>query len=496
MARRVIMVGIDGCHQATLYRLIDRGEAPFLAQLAENGTRVERASTMFPSTTVSCCAALYTGCLARNNGILNNEWLDRFSTPPRARTYIAGLHYALAGMDRKLFGWPTIFLPDLKKGGTVNNDLLAPTIYDELTRAGKTSYTFFHYVGRGATRWVRPARTDMMRFAYAENWTKPLQNYEKMMVTRAIQNIRRHGMPDLLSIYFGCNDGHSHRHGVAAQADYIRDFIDPEMQRLNAELERACPGEDIFWAITADHGQSTLSDEDRERCIWADDYFPVLNAAGIEKVENPRSDHDIEPLDAVVSLGHGAGMGFYIKNKITRDWKTLPDFDNELVPVLNNMLRANAQLAPFQDWKFPGCTDFILTRQKFEEPYRVYVNEPPYEGAGKLIDLEQFFETHTRTGYVRPIERLRGIDHPHGPDIVLMLNYHDHFNINEPGGFHPGQHGSLLEDDSITPMIFSGPGVRRDYIAEAFSLNFAPTVANILGVIMPRADGKPLPIFK
>lgn len=494
MARRVIMVGIDGCHQQTLYGLIDSGEARFLRGAADNGVRVDRAVTMFPSTTVPCCSTLYTGCWLRSHGVLNNEWIDRFAAPPRPRSYIAGLHYALASMDRRLFGMPSVFLPDARTGGSVNNDLLKPTVYEELARAGKTAYTFFHYIGRGAARWVRPARTDMVRFALCEQYHRPFQTYEKMMVTRAIQNIKKFGMPDLLSIYFGCNDGHSHRHGVEGQAEYQRDFIDPELARLHAFISQRCPDDELFYCITADHGQITFPKEHLDRCMWADDFYAPLREAGYEALDECRSDKDIAPLDAVVALGHGAGAHIYLKNRDAGDWAAPLDFDRRVVPVLNNFLKANAQRAPFSEWTRPGYLDFLLTRRAFDEPYRVFVNDPPFEGAGRLVELEDFFAD--KPEYLKPVERLRGIDHPKGPDIIVMLNYRNWFNINQPEGWHPGQHGALFEQDSLVPMIFSGPGVKRGRIPEALTINFAPTAASILGVAMPSADGAPLDIFE
>jgi hypothetical protein len=493
MAKRVIMVGIDGCHQATLYGLIDSGEAAFFRQLADNGARVAQACTMFPATTVPCCSTLYTGCWFRTHGVLNNEWVDRFASPPQPRSYIAGLHYALASMDRKLFGMPSVFLPEAGTGGSVNNDLQAPTIYEELTRAGKTSYTYFHYVGRGATRWVRPYRPDMLRFGLCEQYNKPFQIYEKQMVTRAIQEIQKFGMPDVLSLYFGCNDGHSHRFGVEGQAEYQRDFIDPELARLDAFLKQHCPDDDIYYCITADHGQITFPEDQKHKCMWADDFYEPLRQAGYTALDECRSDKDIEPLDAVVALGHGAGAQIYLKNPDAGAWSAQPDFEKHVVPALNNFLKANVQAAPFADWTRPGYLDFLLTRRTFDEPYRIYINEPPFQGVGRLIELEAFFEG--KTDYIKPVERLRGIDHPKNADIVVMLNYKDWFNINEPENWHPGQHGALLPQDSIVPMIFSGPGIAHKQIPEAFTINFAPTVASILGVTMPAADGKPLDIF-
>lgn len=493
MAKKLMFIGIDGCHQATLYGLIDRGEAPFMRSLVENGTRVRRAVTMFPSTTCPCCSTLYTGCWYRSHGILNNEWMDRTKTPVEGKSYIAGLHYALASMDRKLFGWPSIILPDMKKGGSVNNDLQAPTIFEEFTKAGKTSYSFFHYFGKGATRWVRPARPDMLRFAYVENWQKPFPIYEKMLVGRAIQSMRG-GLADLMAVYFGCNDGHGHRHGVEGQKDYLRDFVDPQMARLGKALEQRFPNDEIYWAIVADHGQSTLTDADRPKCVWWDTFNPMFEKAGFEKIERSLSDKELEPMDVVASLGTGASLGFYVRDRKSRDWRKAPDFAADLAPALNNFMKANKKLGPFGDFKFPGFLDILLTRERFDEPYRVFANEPPYEGKGRLVSLEEHFAARGAE-YIRPIERLRGIDHPKGPDIVLLLNYQDHFNVNEQEAFHPGQHGSLLEDDSMVPMIFSGPGVKRGEIEDALTIDFAPTAASLVGVKMPKADGRVLPVI-
>jgi len=496
MAKRVIMVGIDACHRDTLYKLIDTGKAPFFKSLADNGTRVKNAVTMFPSTTGSCCATLYTGCWYRNHGILNNEWVDRFVTPVRGRSYLENLHEALHSMDRKLFGLPTLFLPERKSGGQINNDLNPehPTIFETLTAAGKTSYSFFHYYGKGATRWIRPSRMDMVRYGYVEQFKKPFQIYEKYLVTRAIHHIRDK-MPDLLAIYFGCNDGHSHRFGVEAQYDYLKDFIDPQLKRLKDAYDELCPNDEVYWSICADHGQSTVKEEEKHRSMWYDTFYPAFHEAGITKIDRGLSKNVLDDLDAIVTLGTGASVGFYVKDKKTADWKNAPDFEKDVAPILNNLMKASDQLGPFKDWAWPGYLDFILARKSFKDPYMIYANEPPYDKPGRLMPLEEFFKGKDSI-YVKPLERIRGIDSPKGPDFIVVLDYIEkHFNINEIGGFHPGQHGSFCPDDSYVPMIFSGPGIKKGEIDEAFTTNWSPTIASIFGLEIKGADGKPLTIF-
>jgi len=488
------MVGIDAGHRDTLFGLVDSGEAPFLRRLVENGTRVKRAVTMFPSTTVACISTLYTGCWYNSHGITNNEWIDRFESPIRARSYIAGLKYSLESFDRRLFGLPSVLLPETNTGGAVNNDLQRPTIYEELTRAGKTSYTYFHYVGRGATRWIKPGRLDMLRYGMVEQFNFPYQFYERYMVPRVIKDIKKE-MPDLLSIYFGGNDGHSHRHGVEGQREYMRDLIDPQLARLDAALKDICPGDDIYWAITADHGQTTMNDLSPVKCVRDKNFYGILVSSGFDRPGHGVSDDpELDSYNTITALGNGASIGFYLRHNKTGDWKIQPDFERDITRFINNLLRANAG-HNFAAFHSPGCVDFILTRTDFNEPYRIFLNEPPFDGPGRLVELEEYFSGPGSDIYVRPIERLRAIDHPKGPDVILMLNYRDGFNVNDEEHPHPGQHGSLLADDSYVPMIYSGPGVRRDEIPDALNIDFSPTAASILGVDMPQADGKPLPIF-
>ncbi len=492
MAKRLIMIGIDGCHRDTLYRMINAGTAPFFTRLAENGTMVKDAATMFPATTISCCTSLFTGCWYKNTGILDNEWMDRFATPAQGKSYIAGMKYALDSMDRKLFGLPTIFLPDLKTGGAVNNDIKEPTIYEEFTRAGKTSYTFFHYIGKGATKWVKLGRGDMIRYAMVDQLEKPYQFYEKTLVPKALKQCRKK-MPDLLSLWFGGHDGHGHRHGVEGHEDYLRDFINPQLEKLEAGLKAIVPNDELYWTIVADHGQTTMPKELINRCMWYEDFYPICQNAGYQNVSWGYSDMDIEPMDVVVTFGNGNKVGLYVKDRASKNWKTQPDYEKDIVPVLNNALKAKDRIEPFSSWEFPGYLDFLLTRKKFDEPYGVYVNKPPYDGAGTIVPLAEYFKGKTK--YVKPIERISGADSPKNADILIVLDDENFFNINTRDGWHPGQHGSLMPSDSHVPMIFSGPGIKKGEIPEAFTIDWAPTAAAMVGVTMPRANGKVLPVL-
>jgi hypothetical protein len=65
------------------------------------------------------------------------------------------------------------------------------------------------------------------------------------------------------------------------------------------------------------------------------------------------------------------------------------------------------------------------------------------------------------------------------------------------GGEASGQHGDLGYEESVVPIIFSGPAIRNIRSEEAVSIvNIAPTVTKAMGLREPRGcDGRALDIF-
>jgi arylsulfatase A-like enzyme len=54
-------------------------------------------------------------------------------------------------------------------------------------------------------------------------------------------------------------------------------------------------------------------------------------------------------------------------------------------------------------------------------------------------------------------------------------------------------HGTASEDDQRVPMIFYGAGIKPGaYADDATPADVTPTIAAILGIQLPRADGHPL----
>jgi len=93
------------------------------------------------------------------------------------------------------------------------------------------------------------------------------------------------------------------------------------------------------------------------------------------------------------------------------------------------------------------------------------------------------FVEHGRLTYPYAYERISQLfDSPYAPDLVVNSESYAF-------GLQPGQHGNLDVIQSRSPLVFSGPGVRRGTVveAEARQIDVAPTIARLIG--LPTVDG-------
>jgi hypothetical protein len=99
-------------------------------------------------------------------------------------------------------------------------------------------------------------------------------------------------------------------------------------------------------------------------------------------------------------------------------------------------------------------------------------------------DPQAAFVEHDRLTYPYAYERIAQLfDSPNAPDLVVNSESYAF-------GRQPGQHGNLDVIQSRSPLIFSGPGVRRGVRldAEARQVDVAPTICRLMG--FPLVDGR------
>lgn len=68
LAKRVVVIVIDGCRKEKLYQ----ADAPFLHRLMRDGTVYETMETIYPARTVTCFSSMFTGTYPREHGIKSN----------------------------------------------------------------------------------------------------------------------------------------------------------------------------------------------------------------------------------------------------------------------------------------------------------------------------------------------------------------------------------------------------------------------------------------
>ncbi len=494
---RVVWTTIDGCHAETFYSLYRAGKLPNTRRaMGDEPLFVERATTCFPSVTVVCLAALATGCWFKNTGLMSNVFYDRSWTPFEGRAYLSELEQTVASYDRGIIGWPTILLPELNRGGLVNADINPDikTIYEVLADAGMKSHSMFSYVGRGATIWRRPNRREMLAFAKIDKLSHDYAHFDKLMMDAAIQLGNKHGIPDLVNLYFAGNDGNSHLNGVGTQAAYLQNAVDPQLGRYIDFLEKSGGGRDTYFIISADHGQTGFPRGGEHKFIWTEQIEAMLRDAGPGTFVDGGEKSKIDPAANVVySIGTGASNGIYIRNRATGDWLDSPRYREDTLAVAHAIIRASDHRMADRPAYIGPFLDFIVLREAIGKPYFIYQTDYPYKNTGKLIPLEEYFAGKEDL-YPDAVAQIRGLEHPHrGPDLIYVINY-DRGGYYFAGGDHLGNHGSLSPEDIFIPLMFSGPGIRKDALPRGRAIDIAPTIASLFGLEMPTADGIALPV--
>lgn len=120
-----------------------------------------------------------------------------------------------------------------------------------------------------------------------------------------------------------------------------------------------------------------------------------------------------------------------------------------------------------------------------EQDYRAlstYTDE--LAAAGNPDDVQQAYIPPERLTYPYAYERISQLfDSPNAPDLVVNPKSYAY-------GRQPGQHGALDVVQSRSPLVFSGPGVKRGELSDAPSkqVDIAPTIARLMA--FPLIDGK------
>jgi hypothetical protein len=539
----VCIVDIDGCRRDALYGLlmknpqsipniarivlgdevmaeIHEGTLRYMGDEGESGQymAVEWATTVFPSYTFACQAALFTGCYPVGTGIPGNEYFDRFTEKRFAFSggsvsdldQIAGVYeydFMPLGKDS-----PCEYLlsevtdpADWRYGGFANRQLACATLYEEAALTGLSSiiaFNMYHspdYHENPYITWVRPTKDDMCTYLLDDAW-----DYDNSMMTQLIDRMYQYEqVPEIITAYFAGHDHYCHYHDNG-QKYYLRKYVDHEVGRLIECFEGLGIYSHTLFVITTDHGMMDVVADDEHSIVMEDELEEV-----IEDYTNwwgwPHFDvfdwsdwFFNDDFSAYVALNGGLAH-IYLRNLDTEEWSDFPRWE-DIEAVADLLLDYNYFIASQGSNSVNPLTgseklEMILVRDperwgQWDAPYRVFT------GAGQPVyDVEEYIEEHwPEFPYVDAPWMLQNLVSHKSGDIIVLPDRDHGYTISEEV---ENDHGSIYPGDMYIPLIFAGPplsGTAR-LIPQGRIVDVAPTVAELLNFALPEAQGTSLASF-
>ena len=483
---RIIWFNIAGLGAEPLYDLLADGRAPNLGRIFAQALRVERAVSVFPTSTVPCQAALATGCFPERHGLPGNTWMDRFGKQPKYRDY-AQAQSALSLTGLGLFQASTAMLPPRAGPAPANSDLSgkARTLYEDIELRKTRSAVLYNPIGRGAHDWLRPARMDIAQFSLCRKNRLEFSHFENTVVKHMVQYIDGHAhLPRLIHFFLPGLDGYTHLHGARSQSGYVRTVLDPLIGQLLEAVGRKRPLEQYTFLLTSDHGHADVR-SDRRHCVTNEDVAAVLREQG----RRPFFFQSIENLKHVdiVLLNQGGSMHIMVQNGETFRWYDPPRLREDNIDLAvachDASQKSLGPLAP--DW-----LDIALIKDLERACYLVLRGR-------KLYEPDKYFAAPAnRLRWPNAERRLLGAFSQRSADIILLPNYDQGFYFSADQQPHSGQHGNLSHHDALVPLLLAGPRVNPGTIHAASIVDVAPTLAAAFGTPFPTAQGKALMSFK
>ncbi len=259
--KRLIFIMIDGATYDVFRGLIDAGELPGLARLAEAGGGVKKAVTCFPSTSGPAYIPYFMGLFPGTANVPGYRWLSRASYNDAGSRWTTPGLASYSGREAMSFD---AHLPD------------RPTWFDYFG----SSRNILNLLTKGSrpeddlTRWIKPVVYTIGH--YLHQW-----RLADRVAAEALVRAVREG-PEFIACAFNGVDGHSHeRHPGAPKVIESYRTIDRSVVAAQKALRQLGREEETLWVIGSDHGHSAththidvakLLDEMGLACL----YYPRL----------------------------------------------------------------------------------------------------------------------------------------------------------------------------------------------------------------------------
>ena len=412
------------------YYLDDRqSDMPFVGKMAREGAKAQQGMvSVFPTVTWPNHAALSTGATVAKHGVVGNSYLDRAT------------------------GKPVQLLcdPVFDKDQTVK----VPMIFDVVHQAGLKTATVSWPITRntpnvdwnapdmggdgwdrfGTKTWLAELRAENLPVDRQAKWVTEITGgvMRDWLYTRmAMQVLEKHA-PNLILLHLVELDHVEHHHAPRSpEAYFCTRFEDDRIRDLVEAVGRSKYAGKTTVFICGDHGFQPV-----ERIIRPN---VVLRKLGLLDIEKGK------PHRAAFCLSQGGGCAVYVLDTARR------------AEILK---RLQKELATIEG------VDAVLDAAAFTK-----LGQPTGEQDPRGADLW----LAAKSGYCFT-------EASTGDEIVTMQKK------------TTGTHGYLPDQpDLLSACVVWGPGIKPGTnLGKISILDIAPTIAKILGVELPTADGKPL----
>ncbi len=481
---RVIWFNIDGLRPDIFYNLLDSGRLEGFSRLFSEARRADKCVSIFPTSTIPCQASLITGAMPAGNLIFADAWFDRYGKFPLFRDYRApkdGLHL----FGYRPYGLPTVILPNRDDHPLGEADLSGSTqtLFDSLKARNVRTACVFNPFSRSVNEWVRPARSDLIKYKLCQTNKLPFSVLDKAVLKKILYLIEdeEHLQRVILFNLPGC-DGHSHLHGPASQAGYLTNTLDNILSNIINAIDKRHGEKECFFVLTSSYAQTAVSAMDNRR-ITENRLKSIFDSFGCI-CYNPAEHKKVKKTSAVI-LAHGNCANIYIRNRSTERWYDPPRLREDLVDIAEKLMElSKRQRGPLP----PGWLDLILINDYANSTYNVMKD-------GELYGRKEFFSLQVnREKYPGASGRIANLRSKRSSDLILLSNCDEGFHFSDFK--YKGQHGGLHREDSLTTLMFAGPGIREGTLPGMSSIiDVVPTIAAIYDLPVLGSEGRILPLF-
>ncbi|MDP9001664.1 MAG: alkaline phosphatase family protein [Myxococcota bacterium] len=477
----ILVLAFDGVDRALLYETLHRGDMPGLAGLlgGVQGSEFPHAyfdpallSTL-PSTTMAAWVTAFTGVGPAHHGVTGNEFFIR-----EERRLAAPAPATFNDHDPVISIYTDQYL---------NRLCVAPSVYERMRLEDPNVLVWVamqqFYAGADRLLLTKPTvvveafqsfvEEAVTKLATQKETRAVYQKLDEQIMDVVVGALDAGPIPDVLTVYLSGTDLYAHVAAEgpdAARRRYLREVVDPQMQRLAEKLRARRALDGRYVVVTSDHGHTEVLHDEVHALTTKDEHTPpaLLRKAGFRlrpfKLDVAKDDD----FQAVLTY-QGAMAYIYVADRSTCtnakticDWVRPPRYEEDVLPVADAFYRNNEDGSLVPELK--GTLDMILTRRPrpFAEealPFQVYV------GGGNVVPIEKYLAENPHPTYVDVPSRLRELGvGPHGEragDVILLAHDGDRdapaqrYYFAEP--YH-SWHGSPSRKDSEIPLIVARAG--------------------------------------